>query len=91
MFDQDDAGMKAAQEVAEILPVGKCLIASLPCKDANQCLLEGKSGAVIEAIWQAKPYRPDGIIAASDLRSVITVDEAASSVSYPYSALDLYS
>ena len=30
MFDQDDAGMKAAQEVAEFLPVGKCLIASLP-------------------------------------------------------------
>ena len=50
--------------------------------------MDGKSGAVIEAIWQAKSYRPDGIVAAVDLRGVITVDEAASSVSYPYSALD---
>jgi len=88
MFDMDDAGQKAAQEVAEILPVGKAKIAKLPLKDPNECLLAGKSGAIIEAIHQAKSYRPDGIVAATDLRDVICVDEAASSISYPYSMLN---
>jgi len=88
MFDQDEQGQKAAQAVAEVLPVGKAKIANLPCKDANQCLLEGKSGAVIEAIFQAKSYRPDGIVAATDLRDAICVDDAASSINYPYSMLN---
>ena len=88
MFDMDDQGQKAAQAVAEILPVGKAKIAKLPMKDANECLIAGKSGAIIEAIHQAKSYRPDGIVAATDLRDVICVDEAASSVSYPYSMLN---
>ena len=32
MFDQDQVGQAAAQAVAELLPVGKAKIASLPCK-----------------------------------------------------------
>ena len=53
MFDMDEQGQKAAQAVAEMLPVGKAKIAKLPMKDASECLLAGKSGAVIEAIHQA--------------------------------------
>lgn len=88
MFDQDEAGQKAAQEVAEILPVGTVKIAHLPCKDANQCLLEGKADEIISAIWQAKAYRPDGIVTATDYRDIICVDDTASSISYPYSMLN---
>lgn len=88
MFDQDQAGQEAAAAVAEILPVGTAKIAHLPCKDANQCLVENKADAIIEAIWQAKTYRPDGIVAATDYREAICVDEAASSISYPYSMLN---
>ena len=43
---------------------------------------------IITAIHQAREYRPDGIIAGTDLRDVITVDEAASAVTYPYSMLN---
>ena len=88
MFDMDEAGQKAAQTVAELLPVGKAKIASLPCKDANDCLIKGKSGAIIEAIFQARDYRPDGIVAATDYREAISIDEAASSITYPYSMLN---
>lgn len=88
MFDMDQVGQDAAKAVAEILPVGKALIAHLPCKDANECLTQGKAGDIIEAIFHAKPYRPDGIVAATDLREAICVDDAASSISYPYSELD---
>ena len=88
MFDMDEQGQKASQEVAELLPVGKTKIARLPLKDANECLLKGKADEVINAIFQAKEFRPDGIVAANDLRSCITVDETASSIDYPYERLN---
>ena len=39
-------------------------------------------------IFQAREYRPDGIVAATDFRDVIGVDETASAISYPYSGLN---
>lgn len=88
MFDMDSSGQNAALAVAETLPVGRCKIAYLPCKDANEALVQGKSAEVIQAIFQARDYRPDGIVAATDLRSAIGVDDAASSITYPYSVLN---
>ena len=58
MFDEDDAGRDAAKKVAEIMPPGKCKIATLPFKDANDCMREGKSKAIINAIWEAQHYSP---------------------------------
>ena len=52
MFDQDAAGRAAAQEVAELLPVGRAKIATLPMKDASDCLVAGKEKAIIEAMFQ---------------------------------------
>ena len=87
-FDMDEVGQKAAQEVAEVLPVGKAKIASLPAKDANEAILQGKRSELVQAIWQAKEFRPDGIKAAGDYRSLITVDETASAITWPYSMLN---
>lgn len=87
LFDSDDAGQKGARECAEALPIGKCKIGLLPSKDPNQCLLDGQGKAVIDAIFQARDYRPDGIISAADLRADICIDDAASSIAYPYSQL----
>lgn len=67
MFDMDDPGQNAAIETAKLFQPGKCKIAKLPCKDANECLMEGKTDEVIKAIWNASPYRPDGIVSVSDV------------------------
>lgn len=67
MFDMDDPGRDASQAVAELLPPGKCKIASLPLKDANEMLLEGRGQEIIQAIWNAKEYRPDGIVDIDEL------------------------
>lgn len=88
MFDQDEVGQEAALEVAEALPIGKVKIAILPYKDANECLLKGASGDIVSAIFNAKEYRPDGILSASDVRSVITEVDAMSSITYPYQRLN---
>ena len=67
MYDMDEPGQEAAIETAKIFAPGKCKIATLPCKDANECLMEGKSDEVIKAIWNAQPYRPDGIVSVTDV------------------------
>ena len=88
MMDSDDAGVKAAQDIAEALPVGKAKIAKLPCKDANECLVQNKGHEIINAIFQATDYRPDGIVTPDQFRDVITVDEQASAITYPYGQLN---
>ena len=67
MFDMDDAGQDAAREVALMFSPGKCKIAQLPLKDANECLNNGESASVIDQVWNAKEYRPDGIVSVADV------------------------
>lgn len=89
MFDMDEPGRKACEECAKVLPAGKAFIANLPLKDPNECLLEGKGSEVIQAIWNAKPYRPDGIVSGTDLyeKCVTDIDDLKDSVEYPWVAL----
>lgn len=68
MFDQDEAGREAAEDVAILLPPGKARIAELPLKDANEMLVAGRGADVITAMWNAQPWRPDGVRPASDFR-----------------------
>ena len=88
MFDQDDAGQSAAIDCAEALPIGKVKIATLPNKDANDCLINGEITQLVSAIYGASVYRPDGIVAASELRSVIGEADAESEIAYPYVKLN---
>lgn len=67
MFDQDDPGRAAVEECAPLFTPGRCKVASLPLKDANDMLKAGRGDEVISAIWGAKAYRPDGVVSASDL------------------------
>lgn len=69
MFDMDEAGRLATIECAEILPAGKVKIAVLPLKDVNECLMARMSKEVLDAMWNANPFIPDGVVAASDLKA----------------------
>ncbi|UAJ16886.1 toprim domain-containing protein [Desulfovibrio desulfuricans] len=66
-FDMDEPGQAAAQECALLLSPGKAKVAVLPEKDANDCLKAGKSKALLTSLWEARPYRPDGIVSGKDL------------------------
>lgn len=68
MFDADGPGQKAAKQCAALLPPGKAFIATIPgFKDANEALQAGQGPKVIDAMWGAKEFRPDGIIDAGDV------------------------
>lgn len=67
MFDEDEPGRKAVRDIACILKPGKAKIATLPMKDANEMLKAGAEQQIISAIWNAAPYRPDGILTVADV------------------------
>lgn len=67
MFDDDEQGRTAAKESASVLRPGKAYIATLPEKDANDCLLKNKKADICRAVWTAAAYRPDGIVHAKDV------------------------
>jgi twinkle protein len=68
-FDMDDPGREAAVECARIITPGKAYIAELPLKDASDMLQAGRSKELVTSIWNARQYRPDGILSVSDLKA----------------------
>lgn len=68
MFDMDEAGRKAVEEVAPVLPAGKVKVAVLPYKDANECLINGDTEAIINQIFNANPWVPDGVVSAASMK-----------------------
>ena len=88
-FDNDEAGRKATQEACEVLPPGKVRIALLDdkYKDASDALMANDAEAIRRAIWDAKPYRPDGIVEASALLETITTPQPPADYDYPFLGL----
>ncbi len=68
MFDNDEAGQLAIESVVDLFTPGKCKIARLPLKDANEMLKAGRGQELINAIWDAKVYRPEAVLSMSDIR-----------------------
>lgn len=88
LFDMDEPGQKAAKECCELFESGKAKIGSLPFKDANECLTNGKPEEIIQAIWNAKTFRPDGVLSGTELWESITSEEVIQSIPYPWNQLN---
>jgi replicative DNA helicase len=67
MFDNDTPGSIALEDVAPLFAPGTCKIAKLPLKDANDMLVAGKVAELTSAVFNAKTYRPDGIVTVGDI------------------------
>lgn len=82
VFDMDDPGKKARDDVVRIMPNGfpvKC--ADLPAKDANDCLIQGRSKACFKAVkWQAGAVKNTRLVLGSSLR-----EEARKQAEWGYS------
>ena len=87
-FDGDEPGRKAAEEAASALPVGKVKIARLEeYKDPSEALQANNADAIRKAIWEAKPWRPDGIVEGKTLKSLVTTPTPQADHDYPFSGL----
>lgn len=71
MFDMDEPGRKAAKDAAEVLGAGRAKIAELPLKDPNEMLVAGRTKELIDAMWRAKEYRPEGIVDMASLKEAV--------------------
>lgn len=69
-FDQDEIGQKAAAIAAQIIgPRAK--LADLSEKDASAMLVAGKTEELYKALWNAKPYRPEGVVDMASLEEEV--------------------
>lgn len=68
-MDNDDAGRRAAQKVAKVLPRGKAWIMTMRSgiKDPNKYLEMGKGKEFVSDFWGAKVWTPAGVHASSSL------------------------
>ena len=88
-FDNDEAGREAAAAVADVLPPGKCKIARLMLKDANEHLLAAETQSLINAIFEAQMYSPDEILHVSNVMA-LTDSEPQNVWAFPWRNLTEY-
>lgn len=88
LFDMDEVGQKAAQECAQLIAPGKAKIARISEKDSNDMLVKGKVKELLDSIWEAKNFRPDGVVDGKELWNTITKKELVYSSTYPYKSLN---
>jgi twinkle protein len=88
-FDADEPGIKAANEVAEILG-SKCKIVKHVSgfKDACDYLSVGKGAEYVKQWWAAEQWTPDGIIAGSTLWEEVNRPIEKSSAMYPWAGVN---
>lgn len=66
VFDMDEAGKKAAEAVMLVIP--DAIVAALPAKDVNECLMSGRSKACYNAIqFNAKKLKNSRIVSGNSL------------------------
>jgi twinkle protein len=85
-FDMDEVGQQAVKECAALLSIGKAKIMSLPLKDPNEMLKQGKIQELYKATWNGQEYRPDGIISGQELWNEIE-KPIEWGLSYPWQTL----
>lgn len=88
LFDQDEAGIKAAQSCAQLFKVGHVFIGKLPLKDANEMIVAARGSELINAIWRASEYRPDGIVDGKDTWKYLVESQGKPAALYPFEGLN---
>ena len=87
-MDNDSVGRKFSTELAKLFSPGKAHIVNLPLKDPSEMLVAGKQQELIDAIWGAKAYHPDGIVDHDQLLDYIKRPKNKSSIAYPFEGLN---
>jgi twinkle protein len=88
MMDNDEAGRKAALEIAQLLKPNQAYIAELPAKDPSELMMAGRGADILTAFWEAKAYRPDGIVQGADIWDDIIAEDDTECIPWPYDGLN---
>lgn len=86
-FDNDAAGKAAVEAVCKILP--EAMVAVLPSKDANQCLIDGFSKAAYNAVmFNADRPKTTRLVFGEDLHEAARHQATYGELSWPWKALN---
>lgn len=83
MFDQDEPGQAAVAEAAKIIGMGRAHVARLQTKDACDELKEHGHAAIMQAIWNAKPWSPAGVLMGDAIWEKFIERKNIKSIPYP--------
>ena len=87
-FDNDKAGKEAVEAVRDLFAPNKLKICNLPLKDAGDMLQANRVREFVSAWWDAKVYRPDGIVAGTDTWDMLVNARKTKSTPYPWDGLN---
>jgi twinkle protein len=86
-FDNDEPGEKAVREAMLIFPDAH--VASLPCKDAQECLAEGKSKAAFNAVtFNIHKAKNTKLVFGADLHSEGRKEPVWGDLTWPWAHLN---
>ena len=89
MFDTDEAGSKAAEEVVQLFPAEKVFLASLGSyKDASEALQAKDAEAIRQAVWNKRQYAPKSIIDATTLFDLVSTPLHGRDADWPWDDLN---
>ena len=90
MFDMDEPGQAAVEDCVTLFEPGKCKVAKLPApmKDANEMVMAGRGKELVDATWDAKVLRPDGILNGADLWQEVIREDVACFTPFPWQKLE---
>jgi len=87
-FDNDKAGDSALEQVKDLFSPNKLRICKLPVKDASDMLMANRVKDFTQAWWNAKVYRPDGIVAGTETWDTLVEKRQVKSIPYPWEGLN---
>ena len=87
-FDNDKAGEAAIEQVKDLFSPNKLKICRLPTKDASDMLIANRVKDFTRLWWNAKVYRPDGIIAGNETWDKLVNKRQVQSIPYPWDGLN---
>ncbi len=88
-FDDDEAGHKAVEQVAELFkPSQLKTIQATGYKDANELLVSKGKPAVLQASYEAREIRIDGIVNGNELWELVSEEDTFTSYKYPFEKLN---
>lgn len=88
VFDNDEPGIKASEEVASLFDVNKVHVVKLQKKDCNEYLESSQEKAFVTAWWAAKAWQPEGIISTfEEVWEVLEQDDKEPLAKYPFPKL----
>ena len=89
-FDSDKAGQEAAKSVLNLFTPNKAKNVTLPMKDAGDMLKARKVQDFVKEWWNAKAFRPDGIVSGLDTWDLLQEKRDVKSIPYPWECLNTF-